>query len=122
MRTVLIVDDSSFMRTIVRRTIELHYQVIAEAGDGREAIIQYEKHIPDIVLLDLTMPHVDGLQALREIMKINPRANVLVFSAWGTKYTIMEAIQLGARDFILKPHFDRLLPALGKLFMEEKII
>ncbi|MEH7108702.1 response regulator [Bacillus sp. JJ1764] len=122
MRTALIVDDSAFMRNIVRKTIEQHFHVIAEGCDGREAISLYKQFLPDVVLLDLTMPHVDGLQALREIMKINPLAKVVVFSAWGTKFTIMEAIQLGAKDFIMKPHFEQLLPALRKLFIEEKII
>ncbi|MGJ7910760.1 response regulator [Neobacillus sp. LXY-1] len=122
MRTALIVDDSAFMRNIVRKTIEQHFHVIAEGCDGREAISLYKKFLPDVVLLDLTMPHVDGLLALREIMNINPLAKVVVFSAWGTKFTIMEAIQLGAKDFIMKPHFEQLLPALRKLFIEEKII
>ncbi|EOW8912832.1 response regulator [Listeria monocytogenes] len=116
MKTVLIADDSSFMRTRIKEIIKQNdYHVIAEAKDGKEAIDYFTHYQPDIVLLDLTMPNVDGIIALRKIMEINPNANVIVFSALATKYTMIEAIRSGAKDFIIKPNFDQLIPTIKKL-------
>jgi two-component system chemotaxis response regulator CheY len=93
----------------LRQKIEQgEFRVIAEAKNGEEAINHFDSKQPDIALLDLTMPKVDGLIALKEIMKINPHAKVIVVSATGTNYTVMEAIQLGSKDFIVKPHFERM--------------
>jgi two-component system chemotaxis response regulator CheY len=115
MKTVLIADDSSFMRNKLKQIIKQNYQVLAEAKDGEEAINYFKNYKPDIVLLDLTMPKVDGLRALKEIMKMDANAKVVVFSAWATKYTMIEALQSGAKDFIIKPHFNQLISALRKL-------
>jgi two-component system chemotaxis response regulator CheY len=116
MKKVIIADDSSFMRLRIRQIIEQEdYCVIAEAKDGEEAVNTYQYYTPDIMLLDLTMPNVDGLSALKEIIKINPNAKVVIFSALATKYSMIEAIQLGAKDFIVKPYFERLIPTLNKL-------
>jgi two-component system, chemotaxis family, chemotaxis protein CheY len=115
MKTILIADDSSFIRNKIKQIIEQNYLILAEAKDGEEAINYFMTYQPDIVLLDLTMPNVDGLKALKEIMKMNPNAKVIVFSAWATKYTMIEAIQSGAKDFIIKPHFNQLIPSLRKL-------
>jgi two-component system, chemotaxis family, chemotaxis protein CheY len=115
MKTVLIADDSSFMRNRIKEIIKGNYHVLAEAKDGEEAINHYKSYQPDIVLLDLTMPNVDGLRALKDIMKMDPNAKVIVFSAWATKYSMIEAIQLGAKDFIIKPYFGELIPTLKKL-------
>jgi two-component system chemotaxis response regulator CheY len=117
-KTVMIADDSLFMRTRIKQIIEQdHYCVIAEAKDGVEAISHFEHYAPDIVLLDLTMPNVDGLTALKEIMKVNKDAKVIIFSALATKYSILEALRLGAKDFIVKPYFDQLTATLKKLFL-----
>lgn len=116
MKKVLIADDSSFMRTTIKKIIEQEdYHVIAEAKDGKEAIDYFEHYQPDIVLLDLTMPNIDGIVALREIIKINPKAKVIVFSALATKYTMIEAIRSGAKDFIIKPQFEQLIPTIKRL-------
>jgi two-component system, chemotaxis family, chemotaxis protein CheY len=112
MKTVLVADDSSFMRTLIKQTIQHHFDIIAEARDGEEAITYFIDCRPDIVLLDLTMPKVNGLLALKEIMKIDPNAKVIVFSAWATKFTILEALQSGAKDFVIKPNFEKLVPSL----------
>jgi two-component system chemotaxis response regulator CheY len=115
-KTVLIADDSLFMRTRIRQIIEQDlYCVIAEAKDGEEAISSFEVYRPDIVLLDLTMPKVDGLTALKEIMTINKNTKVVIFSALATNYTIIEALRLGAKDFIVKPYFDELITTINKL-------
>jgi two-component system chemotaxis response regulator CheY len=116
MKKVIIADDSLFMRVRIRHIIEQDdYCVIAEAKNGEEAITTYKHYTPDILLLDLTMPNVDGLTALKEIIMINPKAKVVVFSALATKYSMIEAIQLGAKDFVVKPYFERLIPILNRL-------
>ncbi|WP_235715665.1 response regulator [Alkalihalobacillus hemicellulosilyticus] len=116
MKTVMIADDSSFMRTRIRQIIEQDlYCVIAEASDGEEVISSFKVYAPEIVLLDLTMPKVDGLTALKEIMTINKDTKVVIFSALATSYTIIEALRLGAKDFIVKPYFDELVSAINKL-------
>lgn len=113
---VLIADDSKFMRQLLKKTIMCeHYVVIAEAANGSEAIDLYKKMAPDIVLLDLTMDGINGMTALKEIKKLNPNANVIICSAMGQSKIIIEALQNGAKDFIVKPFFNELLPALDKL-------
>ena len=116
MKTVLIVDDAAFMRMILRRMLEKNgYQVVAEAEDGNDALEQYNKHNPDIVTMDITMPGYDGIWGISEIMKVDPRANVIMCSAMGQRDYILEAVQLGAKDFIVKPFVEaRVLEALEK--------
>lgn len=116
MKTVLIADDSLFMRTLLGKKIsEYGYIVIAEAGDGREAIMKYKEKSPDIVLLDITMPILNGLSALDGIMKIDRNAKVVMCSALGQQSIIIEAIKKGAKDFIIKPNFNNLKNVLGNL-------
>jgi two-component system chemotaxis response regulator CheY len=116
MKTVLVADDSSFMRKKIIQIIEQDdFRVISEAKDGEETIIKYKYYEPDIVLLDLTMPKIDGIMALKEIMTINANAKVIVFSALATSYSIKEVIRSGAKDFIVKPYFEQLIPTLRKL-------
>jgi len=117
MKTVLIADDSIFMRIKISQILISHnFYVLAEAKNGKEAIEYYTYCKPDIVLLDLIMPLVDGLTALSEILKINPDAKVIVFSSLGTKYNIEQAIKLGAKDFIIKPHFEKLLSVIKNIY------
>ena len=106
-QTILIADDAVFMRTMLRQIIEdMDWSVVGEAADGREAIAQYRKLQPDLVLLDITMPTLDGNEALKNILAEDPRAQVVMITALGQKDQVLEAIKTGARDFIIKP-FDQ---------------
>lgn len=104
MATVLIVDDSRTSRRILHNILtENGYEVVGEAGDGQ---VGYEKYIelqPDLVTLDITMPVLDGLGALEKIMQLNKEANVIMVTAAGQKSKMVEAIKLGAAEFIQKP-------------------
>lgn len=116
MATVLVVDDSAFMRMRSASVVkELGYDVL-EAGDGREAVDAYKRARPDAVLMDITMPNMDGLAALAEILAFDPQAKVAMVTAMGQQSIVMEAIKAGARDFVVKP-FDpeRVKAALKKL-------
>ena len=105
--TVLIVDDADFMRMMLRDIVEdMGMEVGAEAQDGAQAIKQYQQKKTDLVLLDITMPVMDGLDALREIIKQDPEANVVMITALGQKDQVLACIKAGARDFIIKP-FDQ---------------
>lgn len=116
MKTVLIADDSLFMRTWLKKVIhQNNHKVVAEASNGQEAIDQYKNVNPDIILLDITMPEVNGLTALKEIIKINPNAKVIMCSALGSQANIIESLREGAKDFIVKPNFDRLAEILLKI-------
>ncbi len=105
---ILVVDDASFLRTVLKDI--LINQGIAsevyEAGDGMMAVDSYKKFKPDIVTMDVNMPKMDGVQALREIMKIDPKAKVIMVTAVEQKYIVQDAMKLGARDYVVKP-FDR---------------
>ncbi len=116
MATLLVVDDAAFMRMRCSKLLtESGYQVI-EAENGLQAVKQYEAHRPDAVLLDITMPEMDGLTALREIRKLDPNAKVAMVTAMGQQSTVMEALKAGARDFVLKPfQSDRVLATVKKL-------
>jgi len=101
---VLIVDDAVFMRTVLRKMLEEEgYEVCGEAGNGREAIAQAKELKPDIVTLDITMPEMDGVTALPEIMKVSSDTKVIMCSAMGQQPMVVEAIKNGAKDFIVKP-------------------
>ena len=104
---VLIVDDADFMRMMLRDIIEdMGMEVAAEASDGIQAVEQYRQKKPDLVLLDITMPVMDGLEALKEIIKHDSEANVVMITALGQKEQVLACIKAGARDFIIKP-FDQ---------------
>ena len=95
------------------------YEVVAEAGNGKEAIERYKEVSPDLVTMDITMPEVDGIMALMEIMKIDPNAKVLMCSAMGQQAMVLEAIQNGAKDFNVKPfQAERVLEAVHKVLGE----
>ena len=116
MAKVLIADDAAFMRMKSANLLkELGHEVV-EAADGREAVAMYKQHHPDAVLLDITMPVMDGMEALREILAADPNAKVAMVTALGQQQVIMEAIKRGAKDFVVKP-FDaeRIQSALWKL-------
>ncbi len=101
---ILIVDDLAFMRMVLKDIVEkAGFRVIAMATDGEEAIQMYQDKRPDVVILDITMPKMDGITALKNILKIDPNARVIMCSALGQQRLIVEAIKIGAKDFIVKP-------------------
>ena len=116
-KSVLVVDDAAFMRIKLKDILEKNgYTVIAEAQNGLEAVERYKEHSPDIVTMDITMPEMDGLDALKEIKAMDSNAIVLMCSAMGQQAMVMDAIRAGAKDFIVKP-FDteRVIKALDKV-------
>lgn len=103
-KKVLLVDDASFMRSKLKLLMnELGHEVIGEAGNGNQAIAQYAQLKPEVVLMDITMPDMSGLDALKEIRRIDPKAIVIMVSAMGSQSFVLEAVQSGAKDFIVKP-------------------
>jgi two-component system chemotaxis response regulator CheY len=114
---VLIVDDLAFIKLVIRDTLEKSGFIVAgEASNGLEAIELYKKLKPDIVLLDITMPKMDGIQALTEILKYDSAAKVIMCSALGQQKLIIQSIQLGAKDFIVKPFKpERIVGAIKKV-------
>jgi two-component system, chemotaxis family, chemotaxis protein CheY len=113
---IILVDDLSFMREAIRHIIEdADMSILGEAENGVEAINLYTQVAPDIVLMDITMPVMDGLESLKEIRKLDPNAKVIMCSALGQQKYIIKAIQLGAKDFILKPFLpERIISAITK--------
>jgi two-component system, chemotaxis family, chemotaxis protein CheY len=102
--SVLIVDDALFMRTVLKDILTKNgYEVIGEATNGFEAIEKYEELNPDIITMDITMPELDGIEALKKIMQINHDAKIIMCSAMGQQGIVVEAIKQGACDFIIKP-------------------
>jgi len=106
--TFVITDDALFMRTLLRNIIEQNeeYEVVGEASNGIEAIEVAKKYQPDILTLDITMPEMDGIQAVKEILKVSPKTRIIMVSAMGQQSMVIEAIKLGAKDFVVKP-FDK---------------
>ncbi|MDO4536731.1 MAG: response regulator [Coriobacteriales bacterium] len=103
-KLILVADDAAFMRKMVRMTLsEIGLTNIIEAKDGNEAVDQYREKHPDLVLLDITMANKNGLEALREIMELDPAAQVIMCTAIGQQQTVMEALALGAADYVIKP-------------------
>jgi two-component system, chemotaxis family, chemotaxis protein CheY len=115
MAKVLLVDDAAFMRMRCARLLREEGHDVIEAANGREAVDMYQSERPDAVLMDITMPEMDGLAALREIREQDPGARVVMCSAMGQQSMVIESIQAGARDFIVKPFQpDRVLEAVQK--------
>jgi two-component system, chemotaxis family, chemotaxis protein CheY len=116
MARILVVDDAAFMRKMVSDALAKGgHEVVGEAGNGVEAISQFQALKPDLVTLDITMPEKDGLAALAEIMAADPSAKVVMCSALGQESKVLEAIKLGAKDFVVKPFQpDRVVDAVGK--------
>ena len=116
-KTVLVVDDAAFMRIKLKDILEKNnYEVVGEAQNGIEAIEKYTELSPDIVTMDITMPEMDGVEALKGIKAFDPNAKILMCSAMGQQSMVMDAIRAGAVDFIVKP-FDteRVIHALDKV-------
>ena len=116
MARILVVDDAAFMRVRAAKVLEDNGHEVALAENGRQAVIKYAEWRPDAVLMDITMPEMDGLAALKEIRKIDPAARVAMVTAMGQQAIVIEALKAGAKDFVLKPFQpDRILATLQKL-------
>ena len=104
MARVLVVDDAAFMRKVVSDAlVSGGHEVVGEAGTGIEAVKRFQELSPELTTLDITMPDKDGLTALKEIIALDPGARVLMCSALGQESKVIESIQLGAKDFVVKP-------------------
>ena len=116
-KNILIVDDAAFMRMMIKDILTKNgYNVAGEAENGAKALEKYNELKPDLVLMDITMPEVDGIQALKNIKAADPSAQAIMCSAMGQQAMVIEAIQSGAKDFIVKPfQADRVLEAVKKV-------
>ena len=117
-KRILIVDDAAFMRMMLKDIlVKNDYEVCGEACNGNEAIAKVKELKPDLVTLDITMPEMDGIAALKKIKEVSPETKAIMCSAMGQQAMVIEAIQGGALDFIVKPfQADRVLEAIGKVF------
>lgn len=117
MAKIMMVDDAAFMRKVIKDTLsKAGYTDLYEAVDGADAVEKYNEIKPDLVLMDITMPNMDGLEALKAIRAADGGANVVMCSAMGQETMVVEAIQLGALDFIVKPFKpDRILQTVTKI-------
>ncbi len=116
MAKIMIVDDTAFMRMMLREIItDSRFEVVAEAENGKEAVQFFRQHKPELVTMDITMPEMDGIAALKEIKRIDPMARVIICSAMGQKDRVVDAITSGAADFIVKPfQREKVLETLAK--------
>ncbi|CUU49946.1 response regulator [Clostridium beijerinckii] len=116
MKRILVVDDAAFMRLSLKTMLEKNgYEVVGEAENGRKAVEMYKMLNPEIVTMDITMPDMDGIEALTEIMKFDSKAKVIMLSAMGQETKIREAVIQGAKGFVVKPFKeDYLVKALSK--------
>lgn len=115
-KRILVVDDAAFMRMMLKDILTKNgYVVAGEADNGLAAIERYIELKPDLVTMDITMPELDGISAVREIRKIDPQAKIIMCSAMGQQAMVIDAIQAGARDFVVKPFQpERVLEAVSK--------
>lgn len=116
-KKILLVDDAAFMRKVIRDTLtKAGYTEIYEAVDGADAVKKYAEVQPDLVLMDITMPNMDGLEALKAIRSADAGANVVMCTAMGQESMVMDAVRSGAKDFIVKPFKeDRILKTVGNI-------
>lgn len=123
MNKVLVVDDAAFMRLTIKKMLEKNgYEVIGEACNGLEGVAKYKELKPDIVTMDITMPEMDGIEAIKAIRKLDPQANVVMVSAMGQESLIKEAVLNGAKSFIVKPfREDHVVKTLGKILHDGTI-
>jgi len=117
MANILIVDDAAFMRMMIKDILSKNgYTVIGEAENGSKAIEKFKELAPDLVIMDITMPEMDGIQAVRQIKGLSPDAKIIMCSAMGQQAMVIESIQAGARDFIVKPfQAERVIEAVKKV-------
>ena len=116
-KNILICDDAPFMRMMIKDILTKNgYNVVGEAENGLKAVEKYSETKPDLVLMDITMPEMDGIQALKKIKELDSGATVIMCSAMGQQAMVIESIQAGAKDFIVKPfQADRVIEAVKKV-------
>ncbi len=116
-KNILVCDDAAFMRVMIKDILTKNgYNIAGEAENGQKAVEKYNETKPDLVLMDITMPEMDGIQALKKIKEMDPGASVIMCSAMGQQAMVIEAIQSGAKDFIVKPfQAERVLEAVKKV-------
>lgn len=116
-KNILICDDAAFMRMMIKDILTKNgYNVVGEAENGVKAVEKYVELNPDLVLMDITMPEMDGIQALKKIKETDPSSLIIMCSAMGQQAMVIESIQAGAKDFIVKPfQADRVLEAVQKV-------
>lgn len=116
-KNILVCDDAAFMRMMIKDILTKNgYNVVGEAENGAKAVEKYTELSPDLVLMDITMPEMDGIQALKAIKAKDAGANIIMCSAMGQQAMVIESIQSGARDFIVKPfQADRVIDAVKKV-------
>ena len=114
---VLVVDDAMFIRVTLKQILERNgYEVVGEAANGAEGLLKYNMLKPDLVTMDITMPEMDGITALKAIKKVNPSAKVVMISALGQEKHVKEAVLAGANGFILKPfNEEQVMRGISKL-------
>jgi two-component system chemotaxis response regulator CheY len=116
MAKILIVDDAEFLRVRLNKILDTEGYQVFQAENGAKAVSTYKDIHPDVVLMDVTMPEMDGLTALKEIVSFDPKARVVMLTALGQESVVLEAVKSGARDFIVKPfEHDRVMKAISKL-------
>lgn len=116
MAKILIVDDAEFLRVRLTKMLDTDGFQVFQAENGLKAVQLYKEIHPDVVLMDVTMPEMDGLTALKEIVGYDSKARVIMLTALGQESVVLEAVKSGARDFIVKPfEHDRVMKAIGKL-------
>lgn len=116
-KNILICDDAAFMRMMIKDILTKNgYNIVGEAENGAKAVEKYNELKPDLVLMDITMPEMDGIEALKKIKAGDPNASIIMCSAMGQQAMVIESIQSGAKDFIVKPfQADRVLEAVQKV-------
>jgi len=116
-KNILICDDAAFMRMMIKDILTKNgYNIAGEAENGMKAVEKYNETKPDLVMMDITMPEMDGLEALKQIKKADRNANVIMCSAMGQQAIVIECIQLGAKDFIVKPYMaERVLESVSRV-------
>lgn len=116
-KRIMIVDDAAFMRMMLKNILTKGgYEICEEAQDGLQAVEKYQENKPDLVIMDITMPNLDGLGALKQIKALDKSAKIIMCSAMGQEAMVVDAIKEGAMDFIVKPfQGDRLLAAIARV-------
>jgi two-component system chemotaxis response regulator CheY len=116
MPKLLVVDDAEFLRVRLTRMLTAEGFEVFQAENGLKAVAAYQEHHPQVVLMDITMPEMDGLAALKEIMTLDPQARVVMLTALGQESVVLEAVKSGSKDFVVKPfEHERVMKAIGKL-------
>ena len=114
---IMLVDDAAFMRLMLKDILTKNgFEICAEAENGKKALEKYVEFKPDLVLLDITMPELDGIETVKRLMKVDSNAKVIMCSAMGQQSMVIEAIQSGAKDFIVKPfQAERIIEAINNV-------